>query len=52
MAASLHIYLEMIKVGKELEAHLNPAAIHVSSFEARYTVQKLFSKILLQKYTC
>lgn len=53
MAASLHIYLEMIKVGKELEEHLNPSSYsYVSLFEAHCTVQKLFSKVLLQKYTC
>lgn len=50
MAASLHIYLEMIKVGKELKAHLNPRSYsYVSLFEAHYTVQKIFSKVLLQK---
>lgn len=32
MAASLHIYLQMIKVGKELEAQLNLGAIFICLF--------------------
>lgn len=33
MAASLHIYLQMIKVGKELEAQLNMRDISLFCFK-------------------
>lgn len=37
MAASLHIYLQMIKVGKELKAQLNLGAICIF-LNFKYTV--------------
>lgn len=54
MAASLHIYLQMIKVGKELEAQLNLGGIfiymYIYIFLKFYTVY--CTEVLQKKLTC